>query len=310
MRRRIKKVLKLVGAVILIILIVVIGLFFYLSTRPFVPHNYTKTVQTGGKLEEHYLMMGNYEIQYSEQAADEPIRKYEIYYPAELETKNARYPAVVFVNGSGVPGSRYKALFRHLASWGFIVIGNEDPGTGTGISADQTLSHLLTLNEESGGIFYGKIDTDNIGISGHSQGGAGVLSAVSVNEHRGLWKTAVALSPTQEELAHQLGWIYDMEKIEIPLLMLSGTTGDFETQVVIPMEAMQAMYDKVHTSKAMARRTHAEHGHMLYCADGYVTAWLMWQLQGDKEAAAVFTGQNPELSDNSLYENQRIDIIH
>jgi hypothetical protein len=43
------------------------------------------------------------------------MKNYEIYYPAALtETKQV-----------------YPAMFEHLASWGFIVIGNEDPGTGT-----------------------------------------------------------------------------------------------------------------------------------------------------------------------------------
>ena len=38
------------------------------------------------------------------------------------------------------------------------------------------------------------------------------------------------------------------------------------------------------------RRIGAEHGQMLYIADGYVTAWFMWQLQGDEEASKAFIG--------------------
>lgn len=38
------------------------------------------------------------------------------------------------------------------------------------------------------------------------------------------------------------------------------------------------------------RRIGAEHGQMLYIADGYVTAWFMWQLQGDEEASKAFNG--------------------
>ena len=33
----------------------------------------------------------------------------------------------MFVSAGWVKASKYKALFRHLASWGFIVLGNEDP---------------------------------------------------------------------------------------------------------------------------------------------------------------------------------------
>lgn len=70
--------------------------------------------------------------------------------------------------------------------------------------------------------------------------------------------------------------------------MLAGTEGDFETQAVIPIEKMLAMYNKISSSKVMMRRIGAEHGQMLYFADGYVTAWFMWQLQGDEEAAKAF----------------------
>lgn len=55
----------------------------------------------------------------------------------------------------------------------------------------------------------------------------------------------------------------------------------------------------------MTRITGAEHGVMLYSADGYVTAWFMWQLQGDEYAAGAFTGEKPEMMNNNLYQNQK-----
>lgn len=59
-------------------------------------------------------------------------------------------------------------------------------------------------------------------------------------------------------------------------------------------------------AKAMARRTGANHGQMLYAADGYVTAWLLWHLQGDEAAARAFTGAAPELASNPLYQDVRL----
>ena len=58
----------------------------------------------------------------------------------------------------------------------------------------------------------------------------------------------------------------------------------------------------------MARRNDCDHGEMLYFADGYVTAWFMWQLQGDEKAAQAFIGDSPELMNNSLYQDQKINI--
>ena len=302
------KAFKIAAIVVLALIAFIVGVFLLLAMSPAVPRNYTKTVKTGGGIESRYLETGNLKVKYRGEPAPEPLKKFEIYYPAEMSESGGKYPVVLFLNGSGIPGSKYKALFRHLASWGFVVAGNEDPSTGTGESADKTLQYLLEQNADPDSVFFGKLDTDNIGISGHSQGGAGVLHALTLGEYSSLYKTAVALSPTHEETARALGWNYELDKIPVPLLIFAGTEGDFETQLVLPFEKMTEMYDKIPGPKAMARRTGAEHGEMLYSADGYVTAWLMWQLKGDTEAAEAFTGSSAELLRNDLYQDQRIEI--
>ena len=115
------------GIVILAIVLLLAILLFILSKKPFVPGNYTKTVETGGELEAKYLAMGQYEVKHTETNAPDDWEKFITYYPAEMETADKTYPVVVMVNGTGVYASKYPALFKHLASWGFIVIGNEDP---------------------------------------------------------------------------------------------------------------------------------------------------------------------------------------
>ncbi len=47
---------------------------------------------------------------------------------------------------------------------------------------------------------------------------------------------------------------------------------------------------------------------MLSFADGYMTAWFMWQLQDDEEAAKAFIGDNAELLHNELYQDQQANI--
>ena len=42
--------------------------------------------------------------------------------------------------------------------------------------------------------------------------------------------------------------------------------------------------------------------------DGYTTAWFMWQLQGDMEAAKAFVGEDSELMTNSLYQDQATNL--
>ncbi|MBR3569768.1 MAG: alpha/beta hydrolase [Oscillibacter sp.] len=302
------KTLKFAAVAVLALIALLAVLLVFLALRPAAPNNYAETVKTGGEIEKKYLKAGGAKVKHAEEPAPEPLKKFEIYYPAELPEGGGKYPLVLFLNGTGIPGSKYKALFRHLASWGFVVAGNEEASTGTGAGADLTLQRLLELNKDPDSVFCGKLDTENIGISGHSQGGAGVLAAVTTGECRALYKTAVALSPTHEETARALGWNYELERVSAPLLMFAGTEGDFETQLVLPFEKMTEMYGKIPAPKAMARRAGAEHGDMLYSADGYVTAWLMWQLKGDAEAAKAFSGESPELLRNALYQDQQINF--
>ena len=308
-------VLKVIGIVILALIVLIAGFLFWLSRRPFVPNNYTETVETGGAIEAKYLAMGPYEVEQVKAEAPEDWKEFAAYYPAELEGSEEQWPAVVFVNGTGVYASKYPALFRHLASWGFIVLGNEDPGTFSGDSADATLAWLLEENENPDSVFYQRVDAARLGLSGHSQGGVGVFNAVSEQPHGGMYTCAVSLSPTQEDLAEALKIPYDPSKTAIPTLVLAGTNND-----VITTEGMEKLYSKLGGPKAMALRTGTDHGQMLYAGDGYVTAWLMYWLRGDEEAGSAFWGEAPELADNPGWQDVRIsgssgeetseDVVH
>lgn len=306
-----KKGLKIIGiAVVIIILILILLIVIFLLAASFAkatPKNYTKEVKTGGQIEEKYLSKGDYQVQSMKEVGSEITKNYYVYYPEKLKESDEKYPVVVVLNGTGVLPKKYTALFNHLASWGFVVIGNDDGSTGFGKSADETIDFIQSENSDSNSIFYRKLDLDNIGITGHSQGGAGVFTASSIMEHKNQYKTVVALSPTYEEIAHQFGWNYDLRKITVPTLMIAGTNGDFETKNVIPIEKMIEMYNKIPSFKVMLRRIGADHGQMLYSVDGYVTAWFRWQLMEDAYAANAFIGDYPEILDNKLYQNQQID---
>ena len=301
MKKVVLTVLKIAGIVLLVLILLIAGFLFWLSRRPFVPNDYTETVETGGALEAKYLAMGPYEVKQVKAEASEDWKEFVAYYPAQLEDSGDQWPAVVFVNGTGVYAAKYPALFRHLASWGFIVLGNEDPGTFSGDSTDATLAWLLEQNGDPDSVFYQKVDTAHMGLSGHSQGGVGVFNAISEQPNGGLYTCAVSLSPTQEDLAAALNIPYDPSKTVIPTLVLAGTSND-----VITPEGMEKLYGKLGGPKAMALRTDTDHGSMLYSGDGYVTAWLMYWLRGDEEAGKAFWGEAPELAGNPNWRGVQI----
>ena len=280
------------------------SLFGFGTPQQAVAPDYYLNIKSDYSIEQHYMNKGEYDVSYIEyDTDDEVVVKYEIWYPTELVSTNKKYPMVVMLNGTGVYASVYKAVFDHLASWGFIVIGNEDPSTGAGLSADKMLSFMLAENSNPDSVFYDKLDTENMGVTGHSQGGAGVLSALSITEMHSMFKTGVALSPTHEETAAALGWPYELDKISVPVMMVAGNFGQFETEAVIPLDKMQNMYTKITSDKIMARKNGCDHGQMLYMADGYMTAWFMWHLQGDNYAAGAFTGDNAEIFNNTSWKD-------
>ena len=301
--RLIVQILKIFLIVVLALILLIAALLFWLSRRPFVPNNYTKTVETGGALEAKYLAMGPYGVERVTAEAQGDWKEFVAWYPAELADSGERWPAVVFVNGTGVFASKYPALFRHLASWGFIVLGSEDPSTFSGDSTDAALAWLLEEKDNPDSLFYQKVDTAHIGLSGHSQGGVGVFNAVSGQPHGGMYTCAVSLSPTQEDWAAALNIPYDPSGTAIPTLVLAGTRND-----VITLEGMETLYAKLGGPKVMARRTDTDHGQMLYSGDGYVTAWLMYWLRGDEEAGGTFFGPEAELLTNPLWQDGAVDI--
>lgn len=291
---------------IILIFLILKALGLFLSKIPSVPGDYTKKARAGGAMEAKYLAMGSHETGYYEAGAMMSFQKFELYYPKDIKSMD-QLPVVVFVNGTGVKGSNYPALQKHLASWGFITIATEEEHAWSGFCAEMSVRYLEMLNQyqENGkeNIFYGKIDMDKIGITGHSQGGIGVINAITSQKHSDIYKAAVILSSTDTDIAKAFLWETDPSLIHTNTLMIAST-GQTDSKIS-PLENMQKTYQNITdaTAKAIARRNDCDHGEMLYYADGYVTAWFMYYLKGDTEAGGAFFGENAEIYSNAFYQD-------
>ena len=89
-----KKIMKIIGIILIVIILMAALLFLYAAKKPAVPKNYETSVKTGGEIEGTYLAHGNFTVKYTEQGALENYKKYEVYYPAELETGSRKYRKV------------------------------------------------------------------------------------------------------------------------------------------------------------------------------------------------------------------------
>lgn len=306
-----RKALKIIGIIVLILIVGISILLKFLGSRPVVPANYTQDTETGGPIEAKYMATGSHEVSTYEEPVLQGFSKYTIDYPTELETTDEKYPVIVVCNGSGTPISKYLSVPEHFASWGFIVIGTEEEYDWSGFSAEMCIRHLQKLNDsesigENKNIFYQKVDFDSVGIVGHSQGGVGVLNAITAQKHADIYKTAVSLSPTNKELAHNLEWDYDAALVDTPILLIAGAGGGDDW--VITGEQLQSIYSDIDRNKVMLRRKDTPHNETLYAANGYVTAWFIWHLQDDDEAAKAFAGDNAEIYMNGLYQDQHANL--
>ncbi|MGN0707657.1 MAG: alpha/beta hydrolase [Faecalibacterium sp.] len=274
-----------------------------------VEKDYTTKLSPGGALEQHYTPHGGFAVEQYTCAADEKIGMFEVWYPSALKNSAQTWPVVIMANGTGVKASRYAAVFENLASWGFVVVGNEDESSWDGASTQASLEWILERNVDPDSIFCGRVDVQNIGAAGHSQGGVGAINAVTIQPGAKRYKalyTASATSSFWSDSA-RLNWPYDLSGLEIPYLMTAGT-GTFdagtaesslaeEGQGIAPLWSLRENYAAVPgtTLKIAARRADADHGEMLTKADAVMTAWFCWQLQGDKQAAKMFCGPEAEL---------------
>ena len=275
--------------------------------------NYYESFQSECPLEQHYSQLGPYEVlQLDLPNEDERIGAVRMWYPAELEASDASWPVVVVVNASGSPANVYEPWFARLASWGFVVVGNEDPQAGTGETASLTLDVVMDLPE--GCPLEGKLDGGRMGIVGFSQGGAGALAALTQYENGSLYRTVFTGSAAYPFLAENMGWHYDASKVSVPWLMVAGTGASDDAGVedptkefggVAPLSSLVEDYNAVDSAlpRVRARAVGAEHEDMLARSDGYMTAWLLWQLCDDGDAAQAFVGADAEIARNPGWQD-------
>ena len=303
-----KKMLKIIGIIILVIAILFVGLLVIMSFMQSVPSKYWEKVETGGEIEKKYSNLGNYEVEKKEyeapKTAEEKDKKkhFVVWYPKEKGT----YPLIVMVNGTGVPCDKYEAVFRHFTSLGYVVIGNDYGTNWDGKHPSETLDFALSTKEIAD-----IIDEEKIGIGGHSQGGMGTFNAVTHYENGSKYKVMFSISPTNKNLALGLKWVfdldtdnpyaYDLSKVSIPTLMTSAT-GNFDTNVA-PLEELNKYYDEINADKVMFRKGNLDHGDMLYQANGYIIAWLDYYLKDVKENEKAFYGEDAEIYNNNKYQD-------
>ncbi|WP_228276819.1 alpha/beta hydrolase [Marinobacter sp. JSM 1782161] len=196
-----------------------------------------------------------------------------IYRPASLQDD---HPVILWGNGTGGTPSTYGDGLEHWASWGFVVAAANTSNAGSG---EEMLDCLDYLENAS---YSNQLDFSNVGASGHSQGGGGTIMAA-----RDARITATApVQPYILGLGHETSSQYQQTA---PMLLLSGS----DDTLAGPTLNQQPVYLRVDVPVFWATLDGA--GHFEPVGDfgdfrGLTTAWWLYQLTGDADAADLFTG--------------------
>ncbi|MBQ3362512.1 MAG: hypothetical protein IJG42_00975 [Muribaculaceae bacterium] len=272
------------------------GTLAYCSVFPAVSRSYnSKTYPC--PVEQKYHENGPYQV------TVHSIDDIHVFVPDTIH--NAPLPTVAMVNGTGLKALHYRPVFEHLASWGFVVIGNDDSNAWNGRSALVSLDKAIFQNSIVSSPLYQRIDLDRIGVVGHSQGAMGAINAATEDDR---FKVLYAASCPQKSLAKKLDWSYSMKTISIPTMLVAGT--EWIDRHISPLDSLLLLAEELPNTTPMllGRLKGVEHRYVLHEGDAYMTAWLRHFLANDADAAAALASDNPEILNNPRWQNVNIHI--
>lgn len=311
--KTIKRLLKILGIIFALLVVIIVGIVLFIQSAANdtitgddgVAAGYNTRINYTQPLEKKYSELGPYSTTHERQKSDDPsVGEYHIYFPNTAAEVKETYPLIVMVNGTFTPASEYLPVLEHLASWGFVVVGNEDEQSGNGVSTTTTLDYVLDSNQIPESPLFGLIATDSIGIAGHSQGGAGAINAASTSRNSNRLKSIYTASAISHFVAKNNNGDYDTAKLTIPSFFMAGTGGE-DRFFISPLRAVRKNFEALSTTQpaVIARRTGVDHKDVLEYGDPYMTAWFLWTLKNDPDASQVFTGEKPELANNPDWQD-------
>ncbi|SFQ54009.1 Chlorophyllase enzyme [Amycolatopsis arida] len=206
-------------------------------------------------------------------------RGHTVYRPTDLGGQGCdRHPVIVWGNGTFAVPAVYDALLRHLASHGFIVAAADTTWAGSGREMLAGIDYLTERNAASDSVYFGKVDLDNIGATGHSQGGGGAIAAGGDSRV----DTTVPIQP---------GPWGSTDALRGPVLFLAGQ----RDSIVAPESVYTRFRAAEHVVAVYGELAGAGHFAPLGDAGGYrgpITAWFRFHLMGDEQARGMYFGRD------------------
>ncbi|NLT09954.1 MAG: hypothetical protein GXY08_10680 [Ruminococcus sp.] len=199
-----------------------------------------------------------------------------VFFPEAMYETDEKYPVVVWGNGTFASPSLYYELLSQISAGGYIVVANTDRFCGSGESESASVDFIIAENGNADSIFYNKVDTDNIGAAGHSQGGKSAVNAALLNPNVDCVFNIAGI-PSR----------YEASQLSVPTFFMAGTN-DY---IVYPALWVKPAYKKCNAPAVYASLKNGLH---LTCCDSpavyieYALDWFDAFLKDDEDAKSVF----------------------
>lgn len=226
-----------------------------------------------------------------------------VFAPQDLSAfgKKNLLPVLVWGNGActNSPWEHYKFL-NEIASYGFLVIATgyipmeEVPYNGPRSTSEQQLQSVdwaIAQNADKKSPFYGRIDTNAIAAAGMSCGGLQTLDNSADPRFKTLMimNSGLFINPATAMPGMPMPKKEKLQNIKVPVIYILGGEED-----IAYGNGMDDFF-RIKNVPAVAANFPVGHGGTYRQPHGGeftvpALAWLQWQLQGNKEAAKMFTG--------------------
>ena len=226
-----------------------------------------------------------------------------VFAPQDLSEfgRKKQLPVVVWGNGActNSPWEHYKFL-NEIASHGFLVIATghipmeEVPYHGPRSTSEQQIQSVewaIAQNADKESPFYGRIDTEAIAAAGMSCGGLQTLDNSADPRFKTLMimNSGLFVNPMGAMPGMPMPEKEKLQSIKVPVIYILGGEED-----IAYGNGMDDFF-RLKSVPAVAANYPVGHGGTYREPHGGeftvpALAWLQWQLQGNEEAAKMFTG--------------------
>lgn len=199
-----------------------------------------------------------------------------VYYPDNIQYATKPYPVIAWANGTMVTAGFYDKLLVEIAKGGYIVVACDESMSADGKAQIASIDFILSKNNDKNDIFYNKINTNKIGVIGHSQGGRSSVNAANADSRI---DCVISIAGSNFD--------YEVEGLKTPTLFFAGTSD----MIVSPSQWIVPAYDiaegpTVYVSLDKGIHTSCSTNPEKYSS--YIKDWLDGWLKNDSNALNTF----------------------